>query len=71
MFAPSTRLLLEARQIEIRAEIERASQARLARMAGLARRPRRRSIRRSLGRQMIRIGARLAADPALHRARTI
>lgn len=65
MFHPSHKLLLEARQAEIRAEIE------FARRARLARRPRRRSIRRSFGRQLIRIGARLASDPALRPARTI
>ena len=65
MFQPSHRLLIETRQADIRAEIE------FLRLARLARKPRQTSIRRSLGRRMIRIGARLAADPSLRPARTI
>ncbi len=63
MFLQYQDLLLELRQFEIRRRIEPA------RFARLARQPRRRSIRRNLGRQLIRIGARLAADPALRPAR--
>jgi hypothetical protein len=65
MFHPSQTMLVAARQAEIRAEIESV------RISRLARRPRRTSVRRSLGRRIIRIGARLAADPSLRPARTI
>ncbi len=65
MFQPSHWLLVEARQAEIRAQIESARWHRLLRL------PRRSSVRRRLGRQMIRVGARLAADPSLRPARTI
>jgi len=64
MYPQSDRLLMQARQFEIQREIERA------RIEWLARRPRRGSMRRSLGRRMMRLGARLAADPALRQART-
>ncbi len=64
MFQPSHLLLVEARRAEIRAEIESAQRRRMVRQ------PRRTSVRRRVGRQMIRVGARLAADPSLRPART-
>ena len=64
MFQPTGDLWLRTLLVERREQIE------AARLVRLARRPRRRSMRRSFGRGLVRIGARLAADPALHRARS-
>lgn len=67
MFLSSSDQFLWMLQFEQREQIESARRIRLARLARL---PRRRSMRRSLGRQLIRIGARLAADPAIRQARS-
>ena len=62
MYQPRADLWLRMLLVEQHDRIE------AARLARLARRPRRRSLRRFVGRRLMRVGARLAADPALHRA---
>ena len=74
MFQFTDRLLVQARLDERRREMEAdrlARAARLARTDRSGRSSRRRSFRRTLGRQLMRAGARLAADPPPRSARTI
>ena len=80
MFQFTDRLLVQARLDELRREAEAAHLARAARLARGAHRARaeragrssrRRSFRRTLGRQLMRAGARLAADPSRRPARQI
>ena len=72
MFQFTDRLLVQARLDERRREAEAAHLARAARVARAERPGRpssRRSFRRTLGRQLMRAGARLAADPSRRPAR--
>ena len=74
MFPITDRLLVQARLDERQREAEAAHLARAARLARADHsRPgaRRRSLRRALGRQLMRAGARLAADPSPRPARQI
>ena len=74
MFQFTDRLLVQARLDERRREMEAdrlARAARLARTDRCGRSSHRRSFRRTLGRQLMRAGARLAADPPPRPDRTI